>query len=454
MKYNARDIAVDALRDRAGNVSARLERLLAKHQPDTQQRSLAVELALGVVRRRGTIRAVLGNYLKRPKKPVPPHVKQILSTAIYQMLYLDRVPAFAAVNEAVEQTRRFKRIRYRTMVNAILRSIERDRGELHSGKAPHEARAVPVGPDAHWRFGRDVLPDPEKDLPAWLAAAHSLPPWLVHRWVKQYSAERVSQLGYHANARAPLVVRVNALRAGISQAAAMLKEEGFEAVAHKNGVSLVLPEHGNIAATRAFAEGLIQPQDAMATAVGLAAGPQPHMRVLDFCAAPGTKTTHLAELMHNCGQIVAVDVSAEKLSRIEENCSRMGHTIVDCCLAQDIGRLELESFDLVLADVPCSNTGVLARRAEARWRLQPEDIERLVRDQHLLVSAAAAYVKPGGKLIYATCSLEQDENENVSRAIPRKQSKFSLQQSHLTRPGGVGDPASWSDGGYYAVLGR
>jgi 16S rRNA (cytosine967-C5)-methyltransferase len=455
MNYTARDLAVEALRDRSGNVSARLEMLLGKHQPPADERALAVELAMGVVRRRGTLRAVLRNYLKRPKKPVPPHVRQILAVAIYQMLFLDRVPAFAAVNEAVEQTGRFRRIRYRTMVNAILRSIERDMDRRVEAAAPLAADVVPIDSGSHWHFTRDVLPEPREDMPAWLASALSLPPWLVHRWLKQFgSPGKVVQLGHHANARPPLVVRVNGLKTTPSEAGRRLTDEGWQVSQHANGVSLVLGGGGDITASGAFAQGLIQPQDATATAAGLAASPAPGWRVLDFCAAPGTKTTHLAELMGGRGEIVAVDVSEEKLKRIEDNCARMGHDIVRTCLAERIGELELESFDLVLADVPCSNTGVLARRPEARWRLDPKDIGPMVRDQRLLATAAAAYVKPGGRLVYSTCSMEPEENDAVVRGLIKKLAHFSLVRSKATIPSGSTEAESWHDGGYWAMLQR
>src|SRR5690606_12189771 len=151
-----------------------------------------------------------------------------------------------------------------------------------------------------------------------------------------------------------------------------------------NGVSIVLDEHVNVTTLGPFAAGLIQPQDPTATAAVMAAGPQPGQSVMDFCAAPGTKTTHLAQLMAGRGSILAVDVSNEKLDRVRQSAGRLGIGIVQTRLASDIGSLAPESFDLVLADVPCSNTGVLARRPEARWRFTPQRLEKIVTDQQFL----------------------------------------------------------------------
>ena len=157
----------------------------------------------------------------------------------------------------------------------------------------------------------------------------------------------------------------------------------------------------------------MQPQDPTATAVAMAANPKAGQTVLDFCAAPGTKTTLLAELMGNSGSITAPDVSREKLQRIESNCERMGVTIVKTDLAERVGQLVPGSFDLVLADVPCSNTGVLARRAEVRWRFDSQTLSQIVKDQQFLAGAAAMFVRPGGRLGYSTCSIQREENSQV-----------------------------------------
>ena len=178
------------------------------------------------------------------------------------------------------------------------------------------------------------------------------------------------------------------------------------------------------------------------------------MSVLDLCAAPGTKTTHLAERMANQGRIVAADVTDQKLARVRESCRRMGVGIVETILAERVAALEPDSFDGVLVDAPCSNTGVLARRPEARWRFDPAKLEALARDQRQLLTLGAEFVRPGGWLLYATCSMEAEENERVVRAFLGHRGDFSLRRQVRTEPAGATDPARWSDGGAFALLRR
>ena len=174
--------------------------------------------------------------------------------------------------------------------------------------------------------------------------------------------------------------------------------------------------------------------------------------MLDFCAAPGTKTTHLAELMGDTGSIVAVDVSDQKLQRIKDNCERLGISIVSAILAEHVGQLDPESFDMALVDAPCSNSGVLARRAEARWRFDVATLTRLADDQRLLVMAAAQFVRRGGRLVYSTCSIEPEECSHVARRLAGRGSNLRLISEKLTVPTGASEPTRWYDGGYVAVF--
>jgi 16S rRNA (cytosine967-C5)-methyltransferase len=174
-----------------------------------------------------------------------------------------------------------------------------------------------------------------------------------------------------------------------------------------------------------------------------------------MCAAPGTKTTQLAEAMRNEGAIVALDVSRERLAKVEDNCRRMGVTIVRTLTADQAGGLEVGSFDLALVDAPCSNTGVLARRPEARWRFEESAIASLAADQRQLLSLAAQFVRPGGRLIYSTCSIEPEENGQVARWAASRPGAPTLKliREELTQPGGAEDPRNWHDGGYFAIFG-
>jgi 16S rRNA (cytosine967-C5)-methyltransferase len=225
-----------------------------------------------------------------------------------------------------------------------------------------------------------------------------------------------------------------------------------DAAAHANGMSVVLLSPADVTRLGAFADGWVQPQDAAATAVVADAPIEPGMRVLDLCAAPGTKTTHLAERMDGRGEIVAVDVSRRKLDRVEENCRRMGADLVRTTLADRIGGEMNRPFDLVLVDAPCSNTGVLARRPEARWRYRRADVAALAADQQNLLYLATELTAGGGAVVYSTCSLQPRENGRVVREVLKRQKTFRLADERPLEPDGADEPTRWSDGGYRALL--
>ena len=459
MPESPRDIAVSALLDRSGNVSAHLDRLLAEADLSGLDKALARELALGAVRRKGTLEAVLSAFLKSPGQALPGPVRQALHVGLYQILFLERVPAFAAVNEAVEQVSRFHHRSKAGLVNGLLRSVAREVSPVLEGKPPHAPDVLPLGPATYRQVARAIFPDPAAEPAAYLAAAMSLPPALARRWLERAgSLEAAMALAVHSNTRAPLILRVNRLKADLETAAAALAGDGVRTAPHANGRSLVVEGWVNVRELAAFRDGLIQPQDPSASAVIDAAAPQPGMNVLDFCAAPGAKTTLLAELMRNEGRIVATDVSPDRLARIDDNCRRMGIAIVTTLLADKVGSLTAQSFDLALADVPCSNTGVLARRAEARWRFDETRLAALAADQRTLLSMAAQFVRPGGTVVYSTCSVEPEENAQVARWAVQQARRGSgpaalqLVREELTLPAGADDPRQWHDGGYFAVF--
>ena len=455
MAIDARSIAIRALRDRGGNVTAGLRRLLGQFELSPADRGLARELALGVVRRKGTLDALLQAFLKRPGQPLESPINEILQVALYQILFCERIPDFAAVNEAVERTTASGRQGQRGFVNAVLRGIARAIGPVQEGAIPQAANTIPVGWRAFRTLDRDVFADPKSSPADYLAGAYSLPVELAIRWLAQSGGELGPVIAWatHANTPAPLIARVNRTKATVEQALASLTEEGIDAVAHANGHSVVFTEHCDVTSLAAFREGWIQPQDASATEVILAADVKGGMKVLDFCAAPGTKTTHLADRMGDEGEIAALDVNADKLRRITENTSRMGFNCVRPILAERLGELPLGEFDLVLADVPCSNTGVLSRRAEARWRFSAKSLGRLVHDQKAILSAAVQFVRREGQLVYSTCSLEVEECHEMA-TFATERLGVSLEAEKLTRPGGVGDRRQWRDGGYYAIFRR
>lgn len=449
----ARKIALQALSDRAGNFTAHLNRLLSENTLSAADAALARELTMGIVRRRNTLEKIIISFLSKRRRNLPEKVKRILMLGTYQLLFLERIPDFAAVDETVELIG--KNASLRGFVNAVLRNIARSVSPIMQGQPPIESDVLPITSKTYRRFDRTIFSNPDTNPLGYLSQAYSLPEELASRWLKSFgSLEKVIPIAIHSNSRPPMIVRVNSIKSDVKTVLDRLKEKAISAEPHENGISVVILDNVNLQELDIFTEGLIQPQDPTASEVITSAGIRPGMRVLDLCAAPGTKTTHIAELMQNQGEIIATDVNEEKLRPIQENCQRMGINIVQTLLAEQIASLQPESFDFVLIDVPCSNTGVLARRPEARWRFSAKSLQKIIRDQHFLIELGANMLKRGGRCVYSTCSLEPEENERVIKKFLSKHPSFSLIKENKILPAGADEPTKWHDGGYLAILTR
>lgn len=453
MARSARALALQALQDRQGMVSRHLERLLAREPIPPADAGLATELAHGVVRRRRTLDAVIRGYSQRPDRGMPDALRQVLRLGVYQVLFLDRVPDFAAVSESVELCRR--KVPHATgFVNALLRSVARGAGEPATGAAvPLEPNVVPLT-DAAWRaLDRPFLAPPGEQPGIFLGEACSLPDELAGRWLRRFGGlPQAFAAAMQCNARPPLVARVNAARTSVAGLLERLRGEGVAAEPHANGRSVVLPPHTALTALPAFQEGLLTPQDATATDAAAALGVLPGQAVLDFCAAPGTKTTQIGEALGGQGRLLAVDVSREKLALVEQGTARYGIAL-ETRLAEEVAALPPESFDRVLVDAPCSNSGVFARRVEARWRFTTESLRRLAGDQRQILTLAAMFAARGGRIVYSTCSVEPEENGEVVRGFVKANRRWRLLEERLTLPSGHVPPTEYRDGGYWALLG-
>ncbi len=304
-------------------------------------------------------------------------------------------------------------------------------------------------------IGKDVFPPPETDLAGYVTAAFGLPEWLITRWSARFTPDQMLQMAKWFDLRQPLTLRVNRLKttrdellAEMQEAAAdeptTLLEPGdrLDSIRYEGPFRIVdLP---------GFADGRFTVQDETAMSAAALLAPKPGERVLDLCAAPGTKTTHLAELMNGEGSIVATDVDLGRLRRIEENSDRLGFSsmIEPLVIREDLSELPEGPFDAILIDVPCSNTGVLGKRPEVRSRITPDDIDELIVTQQKLLDAAASLVAPGGRIVYSTCSVEPEENSGVVTQFLQKSSEFELVETQEFIPG---DP---TDGGYQVLLKR
>jgi len=421
------------------------EQLTASELP-SRDRAFATELAYGVQRRRLTLDHLLRPFVTRPLHQVEPWIWEALRLGAYQLCLLSHVPAHAALNETVELAAEVGRPRGKAILNAVLRKlatvVSNDRT---AAPGPH---ALPLEGSDYRLLKRPLLPDPAAAPLAYVSVGFSLPLWLVRRWSARYELTELRRLGFWFAGPGPLWLRVNPLRTSRETFLAALRDAGVAAEAGESPQAVRLMAHRPIREIPGFAEGWFTVQDAAAQAVGHALGPLPGNRVLDLCAAPGGKTTHLAELMSNQGKIVACDIEEKRLASVSQTCQRLGITIVEPTRIPHGADPPSGPFDAVLVDAPCSNTGVLGRRPEARWRLKPDDFAQLVLLQTKLLIQAAERVRPGGVVVYSTCSIEAAENDqvvaNVRAAFPDMMQEG---ESHQV-------PGQPSDGGYWALLRR
>jgi 16S rRNA (cytosine967-C5)-methyltransferase len=323
------------------------------------------------------------------------------------------------------------------------------------GIDPRKTPAFRVTEIRYRSIGKEVFPPPETDLAGYITAAFGLPEWLITRWSARFSPSELLQMAKWFDLRQPLSLRVNPLKTTrdkllteMQEAAAAEPTTLLEAGDRPESIRYEGPFR--IVDLPGFADGHFTVQDETAMSAAALLAPQPGERVLDLCAAPGTKTTHLAELMKGEGSILATDVDLGRLRRIEENADRLGFSsmIQPLVIREDLSELPEGPFDAILIDVPCSNTGVLGKRPEVRSRITPEDIDELVGTQKKLLDAAASLVEPGGRIVYSTCSVEPEENSGVVTQFLQKSTDFELVETQEFIPG------SPSDGGYQVLLRR
>ena len=455
----ARSAAVDIL-FAARTANAWASELVDQHLANDrtlspQDRRFVTQLVFGVIRRMGTLDALLAPFIHRPIHQVEPALIDVLRLGAFQLAFLTQIPKHAAVHETVDLAEHVGSPSARGFVNGVLRRVaELVTDDFAEFAAPD---AVPfgnlhspptaVGGLSYRKLTRPVLPDPITE-PAWyLADAFSWPQWLADRWLDRHGPEECFRLGFWFNAPPPLWLRVNKLKSDRENYRLQLAAQGLDAEPGEHPQSLKLLDGASVRDLPGYAEGEFTVQDHSAMAVATALSPQPGWRVLDLCSAPGGKTTHIAEFMQNRGKIVACDIDSRRLSTVTALCQRLGISIVEPYLS-DKAQTNPPSgpFDAALVDVPCSNTGVLGRRPEVRWRLRPDEFEDLIRLQTRLLLTALDRVRPNGVVVYSTCSIEPDENMGVVAAVRRSIRGLRVEAESTAIPGA---PA---DGGYWARL--
>src|SRR5919201_994289 len=341
---------------------------------EPRDRALAKQLAFGAIQRRLTLDHVIASHVDRRLEP---RVRAALQLGLFQLLFLDGVAAHAAIGEAVELAKPSPGHR---LVNAVLRRVQREGAEL-----------------------------PDDATPAGAAIRHSHPRWLTELWWEWLGADDARALLAADNEPAELALRVNTLVDG----------DLADVPGHRDGATIVVDGPFDALSHPGYAAGAFTPQSRASQLVAPALAPRPGERVLDLCAAPGGKTTHLAALMEGRGEIVAVERHAGRARALRATCERMGATNVSVVTADAKAFDGEQGFDRVLLDPPCSGLGTLRSPPDLRWRASPEGIERLAAEQDALLAAARRALKPGGTLVYSVCTLSPGEERLVTDAVQR-----------------------------------
>jgi len=405
---NPRETALRILMDvesKKAYANLALSAALGEHETGKLDRAFITELVYGTLRTLNTLDWVLGKHLRRPLSGLTVPVRNILRLGAYQVLFTNRIPESAAVNEAVKLARRYGHAGTVKFVNGVLRNLVRSGTQLD-------------------------YPDPDKEPVEYISLRHSHPRWLVRRWLKEYGFETTEALCRVNNQPAPNTVRVNTLKTDTVSLQNLLHEQGIETAKGKYADNcLHLNGFVSLGGISQFKTGLFQAQDESSILVGQALRPEPGTRVIDVAAAPGGKSTHLAQLMQNRGEIIALDVHEHKIKLIKENCRRLGVEIVHPIQADARKIPDQYSLgnDYVLVDAPCSGLGVLRRRPDARWRKEESQINELAELQAQILNAADRVLKPGGVLLYSTCTITREENLGQVEAFLAKHSEYELE---------------------------
>ncbi|NMW19282.1 MAG: 16S rRNA (cytosine(967)-C(5))-methyltransferase [Chlorobiaceae bacterium] len=376
-----------------------LHRMLHHTALNRIDRALATGLVNGVLRYRLQLDFIITRFYHHKLEKAAPVMRNILRLGVYQILFFDKVPDWAAVNECVKLARKYKGERMSKLVNGVLRKITPESVTLEE-----------------WLKDKNPVEQ--------LAVKYSHPQWLVERWLDNYGKKLTEEILSYNNQSPLFGFRINRLRTSIRE---FFSDPIFEAVPHqKCGIEDFFLSKDFNSFEPAVTEGLCTVQNPTQALACLLLNPAPGTRVLDFCAAPGGKSTFLAELMQNSGEITAVDLYEQKLLKTVSHSHALGITIINTAAADARTYKAEKQPDIILLDVPCTGTGVLGRRTELRWKLSPATLQELQVLQAELLDHSAELLGEGGILVYATCSIEPEENDLQIKAFLKRHPDFAF----------------------------
>lgn len=375
-------------------------------------------LVYGVLDRRITLDYVLSRFMKTPLKKTAPFTLNVLRTALYQIMFMDKIPESAAVNEAVKIIKKSKESRNAGFVNAVLRATLREETLLPEGESADE-----------------------------LSIKYSCPLWMVKNFLNDYGAENTKALLEESLKAAPVTLRVNTVKTDIESLKAKLSDIGINSSEGDIKNSLILEKGTDIAKNELYKNGFFHVQDLASQIAISVLAPQKGERVLDMCASPGGKSFTMAEYMENCGEIVACDLYEQRVGLIADGAKRLGLDIIKTAVSDaTVYNENLGKFDCILCDVPCSGLGVIRRKPDIKYK--PEsDFKELGEIQYNILKNALKYLKPGGRILYSTCTLRQEENEKLVIRFQKEYNTLRKVCENTLMP-----HINNTDGFYYALL--
>lgn len=365
-------------------------------------RAFITELVYGVVKWKLRLDKTIEACSNIKLKKLSPWIINILRLGAYQLLYMSKVPASAACNESVRLAGRYGHKASAGFVNAVLRSIARGGGS-------------------------DVVPDREKDPVGYLSVKYSYPQWLAEKYAGMFGMDFAESLLDAGNGTPELTVRANTLKVTANELIELLKGEGIDAVPGKYaGEAVLIKSPVSVARLESFKKGFFQVQDESSMLTAAVLAPMPGETVLDVCSAPGGKATHMAQLMNNKGTVTARDIHEHKIRLVEEAASRLGIDIIRAELhdASVFDDNDSEKYDRVLLDAPCTGLGIIRRKPDIKWARESSDITSITQLQQRLIDIASRAVKPGGVLVYSTCTILPEENEDIIRNFIKSNYEF------------------------------
>lgn len=392
MARGARYTALEALQrmeERQGYSQAVLDEIIEEGPISAVDRGLLTHLFYGVLQRRGTLDWIIQSLSRRGIQGMDPLLKNILRLGCYQILYLDKIPSYAAIHETVSLTHLCRKRKWTPFVNALLRRLDREGAKIPSGN----------------------------DLQS-LGAEYSHPPWIIEAFLKKYGFSETRSLLAANNQLPPFSIRVNTLLTERKDLLEDMRREGLSPqIVHGLPEAMTLQRLSFVRQLSSFSAGHFYIQGLGAMVAAHLLGGEEGEAILDLCAGPGGKATHIAQLTNQRVRIVAIDIHSHQIERIKENCQRLKIHAIECLCADALQYTPSTTFHRVLVDAPCSDLGLLARRPEIRWKRRRGDVRALQSLQKKLLQKGAELLKKKGLLLYCTCTLTREENQEVVKAF-------------------------------------